>query len=102
MKTIKINLEYKCYPMWVYDENGDLLDNAIAQELVDDKDVLNALEKIQNLFNRLFEDTEIVFRFKGFSNDQEREQFNLLVNETVAMIESKIGTVYKVENNTQF
>jgi hypothetical protein len=58
---------------------------------------LNNLDKVQDLFNQLFEDTEIVFQFKAFSDDREREQFNLLVSETVAMIKSKIGSVYKVE-----
>jgi hypothetical protein len=89
MKTIKIELEYKCYPIWLYDENGDLLDNAIVQELADEIDIVNALDKVQDLFNQLFEDTEIVFQFKGFS-------------ETVAMIKSKIGSVYKVENSFKF
>ncbi len=97
MKTIKIELEYKCYPMWVYDENGDLLDNAIVQELADEIDIVNNLDKVQELFNQLYEDTEIIFQFKGLSDDREREQFNLLMSETVAMIKSKIGSVYKVE-----
>ncbi len=100
MKTIKINLEYKCYPIWLYDENGELLNNSIPHELARETDIIHSLDSIQNLFNQLFDETEIEFRFKGFSDDHERDQFNLLVNETVAVIESKIGSVYKIVNNS--
>lgn len=33
MKKIKILLDYHCYPLWVYNEHGELIDNDIVDEL---------------------------------------------------------------------
>ena len=33
MKKIKIFLHYQCYPLWAYDEEGELICNNIIDEL---------------------------------------------------------------------
>lgn len=98
MKTIKIDLEYQCYPMWIYNDKGELVDNTIANELENDTLIIKALDDIQKAYDNLFEDNEMNFEYKGFANEQEKEQFLLLVNETVDSIKSKLSNVYNVEN----
>jgi hypothetical protein len=98
MKKIKLYLEYQCYPMWIYDEDGELVDNNIADELVNESLIVKALDDIQEAYDNLFEDNEVNFEFKGFALEQDREQFLHLVSETVTYIESRLGNNYKVEN----
>lgn len=33
MNIIKIFLEYQCYPIWIYNEQGELVDNDLVEEL---------------------------------------------------------------------
>ena len=35
VKKIRIMLDYKCYPVWLYDENGDIIDTLLPEELRD-------------------------------------------------------------------
>ncbi|MGD6817981.1 hypothetical protein ACQCVE_13040 [Metabacillus sp. 113a] len=98
MKTIKIDLEYQCYPMWIYNEKGELIDNSVANELANETLIVRALDEIQEAYDNLFEDNEVNFEYKGFAQEQEREQFLRLVSETVDSIKSKLSNVYRVEN----
>lgn len=98
MKRIKLYLEYQCYPMWIYDEDGELVDNNIASELMNEPLIVKALDEIQETYDNLFEDNEVNFEFKGFAQEQDREHFLRLVSETVNSIESKLCNNYKVEN----
>lgn len=84
--------------MWIYDENGNLVDNNIASELMNEPLIVKALDEIQGMYDNLFEDTEVNFEFKGFAQEQDREHFLRLVSETVNSIESKLSDNYKVEN----
>ncbi len=102
MKTIKLMLSYGCYPMWIYNENGDLSKNEIVAELEGDAYIVQALEKIQEIFNQLFIDNELVFEYKGFSNEQEREDFIRLWNKSVELIQNKISVAYRVEDKMDF
>ncbi len=98
MKTIKLMLSYGCYPIWIYDENGELEKNEIADELAGDTHIVRALVQIQETYNKLFINNEFVFEYIGLSNTQEREDFIRLWNETVEMSQNKIGIAYRVEN----
>lgn len=84
--------------MWIYDEDGELVDNNIASELMNEPSIVKALDEIQETYNNLFEDNEVSFEFKGFPQEQDREHFLRLVSETVNSIESKLSDSYKVEN----
>ena len=99
MKIIKIDLEYQCYPMWIYNVKCELVDNNIAIELENDSFIVKALDDIQETYNSLYEDNEVNFEYKGFANEQEKEQFLFLINSTVDYIKSKLNNIYIIENN---
>lgn len=99
MKKIKLYLEYQCYPMWIYDEDGELVDNNIASELMNEPLIFKSLDEIQETYDNLFEDNEVKFEFKGFAHEQDREHFLCLVSETFNSIKSKLNNNYSVENN---
>ena len=71
MKKLKLSLEYQCYPIWSYDEDGSLIDNELPEELRDDEELDNLLLEIQEIFNGLYTDTPIEFTPNGFSSDEE-------------------------------
>lgn len=59
MKTIGIFLEYGLYPIWLLDERGFIVDNILAEELGFDDEFSNKVEKLQDLYDILFIDTDI-------------------------------------------
>lgn len=38
MKEIRLFLDYKCYPIWIYDENGSLINNDLSEEIKNEND----------------------------------------------------------------
>lgn len=98
MKKIKILLDYKCYPMWIYSEENELIDNDLVEELKDDVQVDNVLMKIQNIYDKLFEDNEVSFGYQGFKDEKEKENFILEVENAIELIKSKVDKSYMIEN----
>jgi len=33
IKTLRIMLDYHCYPVWLYDEEGNIVDTLLPEEL---------------------------------------------------------------------
>lgn len=60
MKKIRLYLDYKCFPLWVYEDN-QLLYNDLPQEISDNKWLYDKLVTLQNQYNHLFEDTSTNF-----------------------------------------
>ncbi len=101
MKVLKIYLEYQCYPMWIYNEENDLIDNDLAEELKNEHEIDNMLIEIQEVYDRLFEDNAINFEIKGFLNEKEKTLFYEKVNETVTLIKAVVGDKYLIENKVE-
>lgn len=97
MKKIKIYLDYRCFPIWIYDDNGDLVDNDLPKELSKDKEVDDAFVEIQNVYDNLFYDNSIEFKYIGFSNESDKEKFMKMIDDAVNLIVSKLGYSYLIE-----
>ena len=39
MKVIKIKFEYGCFPVWIYGENNELIENDLPPYLIGDSDM---------------------------------------------------------------
>ncbi|HAC1982960.1 TPA_asm: hypothetical protein GJA11_15460, partial [Listeria monocytogenes] len=63
MKELRLFLDYKCYPVWVYNDAGILKENDLPDELKQDE------------YDKLFIDTEIEFRYEAFKDEKEKEEF---------------------------
>ena len=48
MNTVKINLEYGCFPVWVYDSEGNLVDNDFPEYLMEDEELESAWKLLQS------------------------------------------------------
>ena len=98
MKKIKLFLSYNCYPMWIYEENGELLKNDIADELNDQLYIKKQLDLIQLTYNNLFINNETEFKYNGYSDVLEKEDFQKRVDKLVEQIHIKLDQIYSIEN----
>lgn len=97
MNTLKYSLEYHCYPIWNYTEDGELVDNDLPEELRKDTDLDSILLKIQKIFDGLFTDTAHDFSANGFKTEEEWKDFLSLLSSSVNLLESRYGTKYNIE-----
>ncbi len=97
MNTLKYSLEYKCYPIWNYDETGELIDNDLPDELRDDKELDTLLLEIQDIFDHLFTDTPKEFSYHGFHTEQERQRFLSLLFSSVKILKERYKDQYRIE-----
>ncbi len=102
MRKIRILLEYRCYPIWVYNEKGEIVLNDVPNELKNEIDIQNLLKDIQDKYDSLFIDNKVEFRYKGFDNVVEEKKFISKISKVVQLIESKVGNTYKIENSVHF
>lgn len=75
LKRIRLLLEYGCYPVWLYDENGNIIDTLLPEELRDDTELDSKFDDLQARYNALFIDNSHEFSFVGFESESDREKF---------------------------
>ena len=97
MNTLKYSLEYLCYPIWNYDETGDLIDNDLPEELRNDEELDAILVNIQERFDSLYTDTPKEFSANGFRSAEERLEFLSLLFSSVDLLQKKYGSLYHIE-----
>lgn len=102
MKKLRILLEYRCYPLWVYNEKGEIILNDLPNELKAEVDLQSLLKDIQTTYDNLFIDNKVEFRYKGFENEEKENEFKGKLAKMVQLIEAKMGNVYKIENSIDF
>jgi hypothetical protein len=86
MKKLKLSLEYQCYPIWSYDEDGSLIDNDLPEELRNDEELDNLLLDIQETFDGLYIDTPSEFTSNDFSSDDEKEAFQSKIDKALNLL----------------
>ena len=97
MNTLKYSLEYHCYPIWNYDESGELVDNDLPDELRDDEELDSLLLKIQEIFDGLFTDTAKEFSSHGFKTEADRQAFLDLLFSSVDLLRHRYGSEYLID-----
>ena len=63
---LMVHLEYGCFPIWIYDEENELIENALPEDLKDHSELNNLCTEIQTLYNNLYIDKEDEFSYRGF------------------------------------
>lgn len=97
MNTLKYSLEYRCYPIWNYTEDGELVDNDLPDKLREDTELDSLLLKIQEIFDSLFTDTPTEFSANGFKTEAEWRDFLCLLHSSVKILQDRYGTSYHIE-----
>lgn len=97
MKKIKIYFDYQCFPIWIYDDNGEMIGNDLPKELIDDKELDYAFVKLQNIYDKLFTDDSIEFKYIGFSSKSDREEYLKMIDDSVNILKVKLADSYDIE-----
>ena len=105
METLKLSLEYQCYPIWHYDSDNNLVNNDLPDELIQDKELDELLCEIQEIFDNLFTNNQVDFHSNSFKSNDERIKFINKINNAVNIIKNRYGNSYNIVclyNNDSF
>lgn len=97
MRAIRIRLEYKCYPVWLYDDEGLVEDTALPPELSGDRELDERFGPIQERFDATYVDTPTEFYNRSFVTSEEEAAFRSDLSAATAELVGKCPDGYSLE-----
>lgn len=94
--------EYKCFPVWIYGENDELIENDLPPHLIGDNEIASKFVHIQEIYNGLYLDDGIEFKYIGFKETEERENFFRDLLSAINLLKNKLIDEYIIEDNTDW
>lgn len=95
MKKLKLSIEYGCYPLWIYNEEDEIIDNDLPEEAKDDKELEKILDKIQELYDSGFINNSKVFEAIGRPEEVEKEIL-VLTNKAQEILDERYSKYYEI------
>lgn len=80
MKTIKLSLEYGAWPLWLIDENNQVIDTTMPEEWKGQEELESILDELQQLYESQWINNEKAFEYKGFLDKDKETRFTTLLN----------------------
>lgn len=102
MKVIKIKFEYGCFPVWIYNENDELVENDLPPNLIGDIDIDSQFVRIQEIYDSLYLDDGKEFEYIGFKENEERKSFFRELLLAINLLKDKVNDEYIIENNMEY
>ena len=102
MKVIKIKFEYGCFPVWIYGENNELIENDLPPYLIGDSDIDPKFLNIQKIYDSLYLDDGKEFKYIGFKEAEKRENFFRELLLVINLLKNKLNDEYIIEDNMDF
>ena len=102
IKTIRLILEYNTYCLWLYDENGDIIDNDNPPEWNDDVELTNAFMAVSDVYDTFFIDNEKEFSFVGCPNKETEQKLKELFAVALDLLLKKNKGKYRIQNDVSF
>ena len=99
MKKIKLKLEYQCFPVWLYDENDNFIDNELPDEIIGDVEIDPLCVSLQEQYDSLYKNDGNEFAYVGFENTVSKNEFLAKLIHVVKILNEKIGKYYEIENS---
>lgn len=99
IKTIRVMLEYGTYPIWLYDEYNEILDNDNPPEWNNDKELTDAFMAVSDLYDTFFIDTPKVFEYIGCPDDATKQKLSKLFDKAMKILIKKNNGKYKIWNS---
>ena len=96
---IRLLLDYPCYPVWLYAEDGCVIDTVLPEEWQDDAELDDLFIKLQEAYNALFIDDGKEFSYVGFRSDEERTAFEQLMQSAADALYRKNNGKYTIVND---
>lgn len=100
--TIRLMLEYNTYCVWLYDEDGEIIDNDNPPEWNDDPQITDAFMAVSDLYDTFFIDNKKEFRYVGCPDNETREKLIALISDAVDIITRKNNGKYMIQNDIQY
>ena len=75
IKTLRIMLEYRCYPVWLYDEEGNIVDTLLPEDLRSDIELDSKFDDLQARYDALFINNAHEFDYIGFKTEEDKRAF---------------------------
>lgn len=102
MKVIKIKFEYRCFPVWIYGENDELIENDLPPYLIGDNDINPKFVRIQKIYDELYLDDGKEFKYIGFKETEKKEHFFEELFSAINLLKNKLNDEYIIEDNLDF
>lgn len=99
MKIIRIKLEYGCFPVWIYSENNELIENDLPPYLIADTDIDPLFVHVQEIFDSLFLNNEKEFKCIGFRDQEQRALFIKELFTAIDLLKHKLNHEYIIDEN---
>lgn len=97
-KEIRLMFDYQCYPIWIYDEKGEFIDNNLIEQIENDDNMVAMLEKLQDMFDSLYLSNKEEFRYIGFASNDDRKEFEENVIQVYNKLCALLSEEYIVKN----
>ena len=102
ISKIRLMLEYNTYCVWLYNENGEIIDNDNPPEWKDDQELTDAFMAVSDLYDTFFIDNKQEFRYVGCPNEETRRKLKSLIVNAVGILERKVGGKYPIQNDIDY
>ena len=99
IKTIRLMLEYNTYCIWLYNEDGEIIDNDNPPEWKDDKELTDAFMAVSDLYDSFFVDNQNEFKYIGCPNEETRLKLTELIDKAVSILNTKNNGKYTIIND---
>lgn len=99
MKKLKLKLEYKCFPVWIYNDNNDLMINDLPDVLIDDTEIDPLCVELQETFDKLYINNSTEFKYTGFRDENKKAEFLNSVEDIEHILRKKVGSDYEIVND---
>ena len=96
MKKIRLLLEYGTYPVWLYAEDGGIIDTRLPDELRNDTELDARFSDLQRRYHALFINNEIKFSYVGFKSSDEEAAFNADMLDAIRELKEKLDGKYEI------
>lgn len=98
LTKIEIFLDYQCYPVWLYDENDDIIDTLLPEELRSDLELDSLFDGIQSKYDSLFIDDDTEFKYLGFENENDKIDFLNECDNAIKKLAERCNGRYQIIN----
>ena len=75
VKKLNLSLEYGCYPVWLLDEDDNIIDTLLPEELRNDHELDTKFADLQARYEATFINDGHVFEGIGFKTKEEEDAF---------------------------
>ena len=99
VKKIRLLLEYNTYPIWLYDEDDEIIDNDNPPEWDDDQQLTNAFMEASDLYDTFFIDNKKEFSFVGCPDAATADRLKDLITNAIQYLEEKNAGKYIIQND---